>query len=651
MFTNKPSEPNRPNMRSLESPKSGIRTSIRTKITLWAGLCLVLVSLILIGYSVITLRQTSIDNSRKEAVAIAEAKANFVKNQLDSPQIVARTLARSFDAIKDPSIPITLSRDQVNAILRKVLIENPSFLGTYTAWEPDAFDGADTKYVGGVAHDSTGRFIPYWVRGDDGIIHTEALKQYEMPGPGNFYIIPRQSKKEATLAPLFYTIQGQQVVVASFVVPIVVKDKFYGIAGVDAPIGFVQQLVDGVDMYDASTQAALFTDTGILIAVRQKPELINQPANLIYDDFETIQPQLGNSYTRLSPDGKSLQIFSPIEVGGENSHWILGLIIPFEKITAPATTAAIRQVIIGTGLIVLALGILWFLAGQVVRPMQVLTSAASAVARGNWAMRADVHSNDEAEVLANAFNTMTSQLQTVFATLEQRVADRTKDLATVAEVGTATATILQTDRLLQEVVDLTKERFNLYHSHIYLLDETGQNLVLVSGAGEPGRKMVAEGRSIRLDQEQSLVARAARERNGVTVNDVTQALDFLPNLLLPDTRSELAVPMIVGGKVIGVFDVQSDQVGRFTDSDISIQTTLAAQIATSIQNVRSFEQSQQRAELESLVNAIGQKIQRATSIDETLKIGIREVGLALGAQEVSASLSRHEDGIDLISGN
>ena len=131
-------------------------------------------------------------------------------------------------------------------------------------------------------------------------------------------------------------------------------------------------------------------------------------------------------------------------------------------------------------------------------------------------------------------------------------------------------------------MDLTKERFNLYHSHIYLLDEESTNLVLTAGAGEPGRIMVAEGQSIPLDREQSLVARAARQRKGVTVNDVTQAADFLPNPLLPDTHSELAVPMIVRGNVIGVFDIQSEQVGRFTESDVNIQTTLAAQLGTSI---------------------------------------------------------------------
>lgn len=156
--------------------------------------------------------------------------------------------------------------------------------------------------------------------------------------------------------------------------------------------------------------------------------------------------------------------------------------------------------------------------------------------------------------------------------------------------------------------------------------------------------MAAEKRSIPLHREQSLVARAAREGKGVIVNDVTEVPDFLSNPLLPDTRSEMAVPMIVAGKVIGVFDVQSETVGRFTDSDINIQMTLAAQVATSIQNVRSFEQAKIQADLETLVNTIGQKIQRATTIEDTLQVAVREVGLALGATRVKANISaRHSE--------
>jgi len=281
-----------------------------------------------------------------------------------------------------------------------------------------------------------------------------------------------------------------------------------------------------------------------------------------------------------------------------------------------------------------------FLSRQISLPVTQLTNTAQMIAGGQFDVQAEVTSADEIGTLAQTFNTMTERLGEAFEDVRRRAAE----LATVAEVSTATSTILETKRLLQEVVDLTKERFNLYHSHIYLLDEKSENLVLTAGAGEPGRIMVSEGRTIPLDLEQSLVARAARDRQGVTVNDVTQAPDHLPNPLLPDTRSELAVPMMVGGKVIGVFDIQSEQVGRFTESDVNIQTTMAAQLATSIQNVRSFERSKKEAELQSLVNMIGSRIQRTSTIEETLQTAIRELGTAIGASRVKANISANKNG-------
>ena len=136
---------------------------------------------------------------------------------------------------------------------------------------------------------------------------------------------------------------------------------------------------------------------------------------------------------------------------------------------------------------VLATGAGFILARRLAAPLIDLSNAATEIGSGNFALQAKVAGPAEIAKVAETFNTMTSRLRDLIGSLEQRVADRTKDLATVAEVGTATATILETDKLLQAVVDLTKERFNLYHSHIYLLDEKGENLVLTAGAGEPGR--------------------------------------------------------------------------------------------------------------------------------------------------------------------
>ncbi len=174
--------------------------------------------------------------------------------------------------------------------------------------------------------------------------------------------------------------------------------------------------------------------------------------------------------------------------------------------------------------------------------------------------------------------------------LSEQIEKRAAELATVADLSATTSTVLNPDELLQEVVDLTKERFDVYHAHVYLVDESWNTLLLTAGAGEVGRQMVEAGHSIQLDAERSLVARASRERKSVIVNDVRSEAGFLPNPLLPETRSEMAVPMIVGDKVIGVFDVQADTAGHFTDEDANIYTTLAAQVAVALQNARLYEE-------------------------------------------------------------
>ncbi len=108
--------------------------------------------------------------------------------------------------------------------------------------------------------------------------------------------------------------------------------------------------------------------------------------------------------------------------------------------------------------------------------------------------------------------------------------------------------------------------------------------------------MKANGHFISLDNPNSLVVRAALERQAVIVNDVTAAPNFLPNVLLPGTRSELALPMVVAGKLVGVLDVQDNTFHRFTDEDVRVQTALANQVAVAVENGRAFQEQQKTAE-------------------------------------------------------
>lgn len=258
------------------------------------------------------------------------------------------------------------------------------------------------------------------------------------------------------------------------------------------------------------------------------------------------------------------------------------------------------------------------------------------------------HYRTRERIIREQFQKINDELNAGSLLLEQKVEERTRDLATAAAVNAQISTILDTNRLLQDVVDLTKERFRLYHAHIYLLDDSQKTLVLASGAGHVGRQMVSEGKQIDIHSLQSIVAEAARTHKGIIINDVTTSSTFMPNPLLPDTRSELAVPLIARGRLLGVLDVQSDRVNYFSDEALSVMDLMAGQIATAISNARLYEVAERTSRHERALGNIDRRIQGAVNMDDILQTAVRELGKALRmpytAIELQLTASDHDDG-------
>ena len=217
---------------------------------------------------------------------------------------------------------------------------------------------------------------------------------------------------------------------------------------------------------------------------------------------------------------------------------------------------------------------------------------------------------------------------------------RAQQLAAVAEISTVSSKELDINKMLESVASLSQRQFGLYHAHIFTYNEITQQLEISACGWEEGSEHSGthENTVIALSQEQSLVARAARTKKAIIANDVRHAEGWLANPLLPDTASEMAVPLVVGDQVLGVLDVQSNIVNAFTEEDANIQTTLASQVATALQNARSFAKAQQQAERETTLNVISQKIQSATSVEAVLQIAARELGRALDAPLTIAQL-------------
>jgi putative methionine-R-sulfoxide reductase with GAF domain len=304
---------------------------------------------------------------------------------------------------------------------------------------------------------------------------------------------------------------------------------------------------------------------------------------------------------------------------------------PIEQ--ASRTTQIVAAGVLG----VVVIAAIYF-SGSISRPVQALSETAKAISAGNLeAPLPTATAQDEIGDLTESFAEMTTRLSQNLLDLDRRA----RAVETSAEVSRRLSTILDPERLVVEVVEQVQRAFGYYHAHIYLIDEDTRDLVMAGGTGAAGREMLAAGHKIPWGR--GLTGRAAESNTAVLVSDTSQAEDWLPNPLLPETKAEIAVPIAVGDRVLGVLDVQHNEVGGLDEDDQTLLESIAGQVAIALQNTRLFAEAAQTAEHEAAINLIAAQIQSATTVEDALQIAARELGKALRAKRAGIQLSHPGD--------
>ena len=286
--------------------------------------------------------------------------------------------------------------------------------------------------------------------------------------------------------------------------------------------------------------------------------------------------------------------------------------------------------------LMILVGLLGFYASQrLAAPILTLTDFTQKVSEGDLSIRAQISTQDEIGALANSFNRMTSQLQDILSGLERRVAERTADLElarlvserraqelqAISEISRTISTEQRLEILLPLVTRLVSERFDFYHTGIFFVDDTRQFAVLQASNSEGGKRML--GRGHRLEAGIGMVGSVVQTGKPRIALDVGSDAVFFDNPDLPQTRSEMALPLNFRGETIGVLDVQSIKPGAFTPPDANTLGILADQIAIAIENARLFGQMHQaREEAETLYNQF-LRTEWKTFLQQDSKIGYR----------------------------
>jgi methyl-accepting chemotaxis protein len=421
--------------------------SLQTRICSTAGLCLLLSSASLVFYGLYSSYATATfvnqevstlieEATVREVQNLAQSRATAIQAKLQNALDAARTMANTFAAAIPYDSPLELGREQINAILLGVLRDNPEFNGTYSCWEPDALDGEDAIHRTGLEGNSgnTGRFTPYWTRSSNGNIAVQTLVEYDSEErhpngvlKGGWYSGPRDTLKESVLDPIPYVVQGQSVWLATLSVPIVVEGKFYGVVGADYDLTFIQKLSEQMasELYEGQGTVSILSNQGLVVADSQRTDLIGQSLqNLLPDAWEqTLDDiQQGQGKARLNEATQNLEVLMPIPLGRTDKPWAILISVPKAVVMSQAIAldAELKsrsqmngfwQILVGASIFLLALFVLWYVAGKLAGPIRNAAGLAKNIRTGDFSQRLRHHSSDEVGELTQALNDMSDSLQ------------------------------------------------------------------------------------------------------------------------------------------------------------------------------------------------------------------------------------------------
>lgn len=483
---------------------------------------IILIAIVVFGATSYFVAQSSLKTAKQEAmdktVATARAYAVEMRLEIERGMYISRTIANQLEALKKNGYA---SREPVNVILREILERNKFLIGVWTGWEPNAWDGKDAQYVGKQGTDQSGRFVPY-MNWEGGKASLTPLVGYDKQGDGDYYLVPKGRKKESVIEPYLYPIDGKPVLMTSVVVPILIEDKFVGVAGVDLPLKEVQQKAATIKPF-ATSDAFLLTSQ-MHYASHPDEKLITKEAVFPFekDKFReavTKGSELIISGFDPSINEEGLFVVVPMKIGASDDTWTLIVRTPVSTVMAEARSMVWTQVVIAVT------GILFLLCAV------ILLAQFIAKAIGKLSVRlktAEDQVNSAIFQLSQAGQNLSESASSSAASLEETVAsleemssmikmnsDNAKQAATLSSSSSAAAV-----RGEQEMIELVQSMSEISSSSkkieeiINVIDDIAfqTNLLALNAsveaarAGEHGKGFAVVAEAVRSLAHRSAVA-------------------------------------------------------------------------------------------------------------------------------------------------
>lgn len=411
---------------------------LSTRIIIVAAGAIAIGFAVMIGLIVWQSYNAAVDAGYKLASEQASSYAKDAESDFDTGFALPKHLADTISGIKRVNPP---DRKVADNIILQMLDGAPQSVGLWMLWEPNAFDGNDNAFrLDWPRHDPSGRYQPYITRNAQGkaqmdvMVDSDRVKQfpkykehpetyqpdYEKPGWGDFYYVPKQRGRDTITEPFPYEVQGKKILESSLAV--VMKDdsgKLLGVSATDVALDQLQKRFGDIHLYE--TGYVRMVSEGGLYVVNAKSELLGKPVpkdDALASHLEQIKK--GDSF--VYEEGGFTHFFHPVRVGKTGQYWSLGVTVPTDAITSDARKQGLTAVLIGVVALVAILLVLTGVVRALMRPLNQLADTMDQLAsgKGDLTIRMQIANNDEIGRTADAFNRFISSLRDMFVDVREQ---------------------------------------------------------------------------------------------------------------------------------------------------------------------------------------------------------------------------------------
>ena len=416
--------------------------TIQSKITLLAGLCLVLVVGLLMGLSLYQTHQSSqqvarassdmlADAAKEHMQALGKVQAMQVQRTFMQTHEYGQGLSRYLLYLRQLQHQGNLTRQQLRQALstqlHQALIDKPDLLGLYVIFEPDALDGADAGFAAkpDLGSNETGRFSLYWVQSKPGelqaVIGDEGLLANTEPGPSGapynaFYTCARDTRQACVLEPYFDEASGSRKLVTSVAFPLLENGKVIAVVGLDINLAALQKNSEAsaLQLFDGQGQISIVSPRGVISASSQDADRLGHPM----DNAQVMEAlRQGQGQPKVFVDPQQIKVLEPLPPIAGAAPWGVLVGVPQAVLLAPVASlqqqldaqgmqSTALELLLGGGSALLGLLLIGYAARRITRPLQVLTRVMEDISlgEGDLTRRLQVQSRDEIGQLATAFN-------------------------------------------------------------------------------------------------------------------------------------------------------------------------------------------------------------------------------------------------------